>query len=323
MATVVKNGKGWRAQIRRLGHPPLSRTFPLKTQAQEWAIVTERQLLSGHFVAAHKHTLREAFEKYAEEVSPKKRGGRWEQYRLLADPLRLAPMASKAIGSITATDISAWRDKRLQAVSGATVRREMNLLASVFRVAIREWRWVGQSPMLEVDKPVNPRSRRRRVTQAEIGMLSDKLTGPAGKEILAGFLLGIETGMRAGEMWSLERGQIYLDRRYVHLEKTKNGDERDVALSPAAIAIISALLKDKRKTLFLTSLGVRDTLFRKARDAAGIKNLHFHDSRSEAIYRLSKKLDVLELARQIGHRDIRSLMIYFEADAAELARKLG
>ncbi len=323
MATICKHGKGWRAQIRRLGHPVLSRTFPLKAQAQEWALVTERELLSGHFVAAHKHTLREAFEKYADEVSPKKRGGRWEQYRLLADPIRLATMASKAIGSVTATDVSAWRDKRLRDVSGATVRREMNLLASVFRVAIREWRWLGISPMLEVDKPVNPRSRRRRVTQAEIGRISDKLTGPSGKEVLAGFLLGIESGMRAGEMWSLTRDQIDLDKRVCRLLKTKNGDERDVALSPVAAEIIKGLLKDKRKELFKVGIGTRDTLFRKARDAAGIENLHFHDSRSEAIYRLSKKLDVLELARQIGHRDVRSLLFYYQSDAAELAQKLA
>ena len=51
-------------------------------------------------------------------------------------------------------------------------------------------------------------------------------------------------------------------------------------------------------------------------------DLHFHDSRSEAIWRLSKKLDVLELARVIGHRDVRSLMIYYQTDADTLADRL-
>lgn len=48
----------------------------------------------------------------------------------------------------------------------------------------------------------------------------------------------------------------------------------------------------------------------------------FHDSRAEAIWRLSKKLDVMELARMIGHRDIRSLMFYYNADPGELADRL-
>lgn len=61
---------------------------------------------------------------------------------------------------------------------------------------------------------------------------------------------------------------------------------------------------------------------RRARDAAQIKNLHFHDSRAEAIWRLSNKLDVMELARMIGHRDLKSLMHYYNADPDEIADRL-
>lgn len=51
--------------------------------------------------------------------------------------------------------------------------------------------------------------------------------------------------------------------------------------------------------------------------------VHFHDARSEATSRMAAKLDVLELARVIGHRDPRSLMHYYRANASALARKLG
>jgi integrase len=54
-----------------------------------------------------------------------------------------------------------------------------------------------------------------------------------------------------------------------------------------------------------------------------LADLHFHDSRAEAIFRLSKRLDVLELARMVGHRDPRSLMLYYATTADELADKLG
>lgn len=321
IATIYPHGKGWRAQIRRLGHPPLSKTFPLKGQAYAWAEKIERDLVSGIF-NPEKHTLGEAFTKYAEEVSPHKRGGRWEIYRLQAEPLRLARMASKPVNSISAADLSQWRDARLLAVSGASVRREMNLIESVFEIARKEWKWIQANPIKDVAKPKNPRSRRRRVTEAEIKAVCGKLTGPSGKEVAAGFLLGIETGMRAGELWSLTRDQIDIGERVARLLKTKNGDERAVALSSRAVEIIEGLLADKRESLFPPTNAVRDTLFRKARKAAGIANLHFHDSRTEAIFRLSKKLDVLELARQIGHRDLKSLLYYYEADAAELAKKL-
>lgn len=325
LATVESRPKSWRVQIRRMGHSPISKSFPkrffTKAQAWAWADRAEREVLTGTFQAS-KHTLGDAFDKYAVEVSPQKRGGRWEKYRLMADPIRKAPMASRPIGNITAADLSSWRDARLRAVSGATVRREMNLLASVLEIARREWKWIATNPIGDVRKPPNPRSRRRRVAQGEIEAICAKLTGPSGKEVAAGFLLGIESGMRAGEMWSLEADQVDLDRGVAHLLKTKNGDERDVALTPRAVEICRGLL-DGRESLFVVSNAVRDALFRKARDAAKIENLHFHDSRSEAIFRLSKKLDVLELARQIGHRDLRSLMFYYQSDAEDLARKLA
>ena len=55
---------------------------------------------------------------------------------------------------------------------------------------------------------------------------------------------------------------------------------------------------------------------------AGVADLHFHDSRGEAIWRLSRVLSVLELADQVGHRDLKSLMHYYRDSATERARKL-
>ena len=70
--------------------------------------------------------------------------------------------------------------------------------------------------------------------------------------------------------------------------------------------------------------GTFGAYFRKAVKAAGITDLHFHDTRREALTRTSKKLsNVAELARASGHRDLRSLMVYYEPDPTDLADKLG
>jgi integrase len=148
--------------------------------------------------------------------------------------------------------------------------------------------WLAVNPMRDVQKASLPPARRRRVPQREIdAVVAELAAARPGRKSPQGFLLGIETAMRAGEMWSLERGQIDLKAGVVHLLKTKNGDQRDVALTPAAIGIIEAHARGRRPRLFTTTSAVRDALFRKARDAAGVKNLHFHDSRAEAIFRLS------------------------------------
>lgn len=141
----------------------------------------------------------------------------------------------------------------------------------------------------------------------------------AGDRVALAFLFALETAMRSGEILGLRWQDV--SEKAVELPRTKNGDRRRVPLSTAARAIL-ALLPRGEDPVFGLAGGTRDALFRRARDAAKIPDLHFHDSRAEAIYRLSKKLDVMELARMIGHRDIKSLLFYFDASAEELADRL-
>jgi len=79
------------------------------------------------------------------------------------------------------------------------------------------------------------------------------------------------------------------------------------------------LLPGKR---FTVSGDVHSRLFSRATRKAGIEDLRFHDSRAAGLMRLSKKLDVLDLARVVGHRDTKSLMIYYRNRAEDIARLL-
>ena len=63
-------------------------------------------------------------------------------------------------------------------------------------------------------------------------------------------------------------------------------------------------------------------MWRRAVQATKIPDLHFHDARAEAIWRLYKKFDVMDLARVIGHRNLSSLLLYYNASADELADRL-
>lgn len=306
----------WRVQIRKTGQ---NKTFRSKARAREWALQVEAGM---EVRPLGKHTFLQAMERYAAEVSPTKRGSRWERVRLAAlgreplDPVFRLPMPH-----VESDHVGAWRDRRLKAVSASTVRREMNLLDSVFERARREWKWVRVNPFRDVVKPQEPPPRRRGVKDSELAALRARAETDAEHEVVDGFELGIETGMRAGEMWGLGAEQIV--GLVAHLEQTKNGDSRDVALSTRARKIIDGLLADGRPHLFTISNAVRDVLFRRLRDAAGIPDLHFHDSRSEAVSRLSLRLRVQDLADQIGHRDLNSLMLYYKPSAQDRAKQLA
>jgi integrase len=142
-------------------------------------------------------------------------------------------------------------------------------------------------------------------------------------QVAVAFLLAIETAMRAGELMSLAPDQVHLSKRYVHLDKTKNGDSRDVPLSKEAVRLFGLLVPYQGRMFQLTSASL-DALFRKARDAAGLDDLHFHDTRREATTRLSKRLEVMELAAMTGHRDLKTLLkVYYAPEPGVAARKLG
>lgn len=314
---VTSNGVvRWRVQVRRLGAPDLSRTFSTKARAKAWAVDVEAGITGD---SPRKHTLGAAMKRYAEKVSPHKRGARWEDVRLTA--MQRDPMASLPIGRVTADVLGHWRDRRLKEVSPGTVLRDFNLLAAVFEAARLEWKWVRENPVRDVKKPPEPPARRRGVKDGELSKLREVATTQIDREILDGFELAIETGMRAGEMWNLEREQVA--GLVATLDKTKNGDSREVALSTRASEIVEALFADGRPTLFMCSNAVRDVIFRRLREKAKVTDLHFHDSRSEAVSRLAKKLPILELAAQIGHRDIKSLQSYYRPSAEDRARQLS
>lgn len=327
MASYRKRGKIWRAEVYRDGQRE-SASFHTKAEAVSWATQREQELIGGQLP---EHTVLEALRRYSREVSPTHKGEQWEIARL--GLIERDPIAKLRMDKLRPFDLAAWRDRRLngtsdaRAVSGASVAREMNLLKSMFEVARKEWGWIRTNPLIDVKRPASPPSRKRRITQDEIdrlcaafGLSDGDVAETTTQRTGLAFLFAIETAMRAGEILGLQWRDVR--PKSVILPKTKNGDSREVPLSMRAREILS-VLPGEIGPVFNIDPKVRDALFRKVRDRCEITDLHFHDSRAEAIWRLSKKLDVMELARMIGHRDLRSLMIYYATSADELADQLG
>lgn len=320
MASIQRRGTSWRAEIYKDGRRE-SNTLPTKAQAVQWALMREAELTGARLP---ENTVKDGLRRYANEVAPKHKGARWELARL--GLLERDPLALVRLPALRPIHLAEWRERRLSQVAPASVRREMNLLQSVFKSCRKDWGWLNSDPIKDVDRPQAPASRKRRVAQEEIDRLTMALGYDGGApetaqhRVALCFLFALETAMRAGEILGMKWSDV--SAKSVTLPKTKNGDVRRVPMSARAREIIG-LLPQEADSVFNLDPGTRDTLFRRARDAAQIENLHFHDSRAEAIWRLSKKLDVMELARVIGHRDLKSLLIYYQTDADELADRLG
>ena len=321
MATYEKRGDTWRAQI-CVGRVRQSATFPDKQRARAWATKIEGELraqLRGEIIA---RSVRQALERYGEHVSPLHEGCRWEQIRL-AKLARTLPFRNRKMQDVTRDDVARWRDAMLETLKESSARREYGLLRAVFAIALDEWQWVRRSPFEGVKPPPEGKARTQRVGDDEIALVLTALGYEAGMRpatasqyIGAAVLLAVETAMRQGEILTLD-DESRTGPRVLHLDKTKNGDERDIPLSTRAVAVIQTLPDTGR--MLPVSSGTCDALFRRARDGAGL-DFHFHDLRREATTRMAKRLDVMQLAKVTGHRDLKTLMrTYYAPDVSGFA----
>lgn len=319
MASIRKHKSGYRAEVFRKGIRR-SKVFLTRAAAKEWAAREEYLILNARVEAGSK-PFRDILDRYAAEVSPGKRGERWEV-------LRLAKIGRDKIGDIALSDLrqadfADWRDRRLKDVSSGSVRREMILLSGVLSIARKEWGLLSENPMEGVRKPADAPPRDRLPTADEFKRMAhsagDDLSTMIGRAHHA-FLFAVETGMRAGEICGLEWSRVDLARRVASLPETKNGTAREVPLSAEAISLLKAL--PRMDTVFGLDVRQLESQWRKLRDRAGVVGLTFHDSRHCAVTRLSRKLDVLALARMVGHRDIRMLQSYYNESAEDIARRL-
>lgn len=332
MASYRKRSGGWRAEVAKLGVRD-SQTFDTKAAAVAWATAREVEIASqnGKSRSTVAMTLSEALRRYKRDVSPTKAGQRWEELRLDNFDKSLE-WVGELMSSITSDQIAQWRDSRLKTVQTSTVRREMTLLSSVFEIARTEWKACLVNPVRDTRRPSNMPHRERRVAQSEITALINRFGFVEGQppttmlqELAYAFLIAIETAMRQGEILGMTAKWVKLPERFVRLPKTKNGSSRNVPLSTRAGELLEPLYRGKGPDdrLFRLESGSADTLFRRIRDELKIDGLTFHDTRHEAITRLARKVDVLDLARITGHKDLKSLMVYYNATAAELAERLG
>lgn len=326
--TKLPSGK-WRASIKANGLRK-TKAFNTKPEAQQWAYETEQELKGGAAVVEGR-TLADALQRYADEVSPSKKGARWEYVRAAA--LAKEDIGSQLLTTITRPVINEWIVARGKSVMASTVNRELNFLSAVFERCVTHWRWMSENPVKGCVRPKDPAPRDRRIASDEINRILQALDGysvdqPAlsqRHEIAMAFLFALETAMRQGEIWGLHWADVHLAQRFVRLRDTKNGTARDVPLSSAAVALLEKVgdYTGCRGRVFKSSQASAGTIFRRALQLAGVKGMTFHDTRHEALTRLARKLDVLDLARMVGHRDPRSLMIYYNATATEIAGRLG
>jgi len=155
----------------------------------------------------------------------------------------------------------------------------------------------------------------------------DQLIGGAHRKMAAFLQLLKETGFRSGEAWSLEWTDIDFEAVTVTLNKPeKYGKPRTAKVSSTLIAMLNSLQKESNR-VFQGDLYVFRRTFRKYRKRISLKlqnprlnRITFHTFRHwKATMEYSRTKDILYVMEILGHRDIKTTLIYtqlvnFEGD---------
>jgi integrase len=314
-------------EVRLKGYPRQTATFKRKTDAKKWIQDTESAIREGrHFKTAEakKHTLAELVDRYIRDVLPTKprqapaQKPQLERWK--------AELGSYLLADITPALIVEVKDKlslettpRGNQRNPATVVRYMAALSHAFTIAVKDWGWIENNPMIKVTKPKESRGRVRFLDDDERASLLQACKESSNEWLYICVILALSTGMRQGELMNLKWSDVNLKDRYIILHETKNGERRRVPLSGPALDLLQQHSKVRRldTPLLFPSAKYPDQPidlrkpFHNALKAAGITDFKWHDLRHcTASYLAMNGASLAEIAEILGHKTLQMVKRY-------------
>jgi integrase len=187
---------------------------------------------------ARTYLLADALDKYLAEVTPKKKGASREEDRI--NKLKRCAIARKGFYRVNAQDIREMFAEvaATGAITGNSQRKYGLILSHLYNVARKEWGFKVDNPIRDVQLPSNGKSRDRRYEPGEERRVLRECRRSRNRWVAKSSELAVASACRQGELFKLEWERVDLDKRVAMLLDTKNGENREIPLSPSAIRIM-------------------------------------------------------------------------------------
>ncbi len=336
MASVIKVGDKWRAQVRRKGHAPQCKTFATKARAEAWAREIEARIDAGQTSAQPDSQL------LLSTVI--------EEYRNLRDKSR--PIAdtsnehymlrklSNGLGDrraavLTPQDLVGYCTMRKDEGAGPyTCNMEVSKLGTAMRYAsvalhVQLPDVVGAArPLLKHLGLIGGGGKReRRPTEDEFNAVVRWLTEHKGELFADIVRFAVATAMRRGEIERLLWADVNTAKRLVLVRdrkdpRQKSGNDQWVPLLGEAWVVLQRQPRvEGESRIFPIGASTVSKYFTEACAALGIPDLHFHDLRHDGTSRLFEEgYEIQQVALVTGHRDWRHLKRYTNLRPEDLHR---
>ena len=331
MKGVYKTEGGWLARVRRKGHPQQSKVFKSKILAEQWKRKLEAGIEAGE---VHGHadevTMGELVRRYKKEVGGAKSFGRNKAWVLDAIERHLDPEPAAKLTPERLVDYI----RKERRVSNVTAAIDLTYLKGVLKVARSLWRHQVQPSVVDDAREIlrhmgmaqRSMERDRRPTPDELDKVKAQLA--RSKSLtpdLIDFILDScfrppseIVRLRWEDLIEEDRTIVIRDRKD---PRKKLGNHQTVPLLGRCMEII----KRQPKTcdlIFPVNGKSWSSLWPRACERAGVKDLHLYDLRHEAISRLveSGKYSIPEICLVSGHKDWKMLARYTQLKAKDLHR---
>lgn len=334
MASIIKIGNSWRAQIRKAGRKSISKTFPTKAQAIRWGYEME-----GGAKAQSRLTVAEVIASYREqrELSGRPISKRTNTHHMLEnlsnDEFGLGQLR---VEKLETDDLIQYCRRRLRTIQPSTANMEMTQLGTVLRhtkgmlelqigdivgdarPALHHYGLIGASNM-----------RTRRPTAAELEAIYKEIDArPRMKHMRAILTVALHTGMRRGEILRIRWLDLDDTRRTVIIRdrkdpKQKIGNDQEIPLLGASWDVIQAQpRKANEPRIFPYNPSTVSNNFTQICKKLGITGLVLHDMRHELTSTLFESgWQIPEVAVVTGHKSWTQLKRYTQIEPTSLHDK--
>jgi integrase len=219
---------------------------------------------------------------------------------------------NRPIGQITRAELQDWQARKRQTNKSATVNRIMCRLRHMFNKAV-EWDLLDDSPMTRLKFLPENNARLRYLSMAECERLLEACVTPHMRAMAT---LALHTGMRRGEIFSLQWNDLDLVSGHIVIRDSKNGERRHVPMDSTVRTLLSGYSPTAGSShVFPGASGGRlntiQKAFRNARKRAALSDLHFHDLRHTfASHWMMNGGDLYVLKEILGHKSVAMTQRY-------------
>jgi integrase len=283
-----------------------------RKEAMEALQARRGAIVQGRFDLVRKDRRQTTFEQFAcEYLRHVKATCRWWKGEAARMKSLVRHFGKMALAEISPYDVERYKEKRRKTLSGPGINRELAVLKSMLNRA-GEWGFAKLT--------VNPVSKvgyfpERQVERILSEEEAARLIEACGRAVRPVVITALNTGMRRGEILELRWENVDFKRRFIRVERSKNGRSRKVPMNSTLAAELSRLRENGTLYVFTQRAGERlksiVTAFQTACRHAAIGHVRFHDLRHTfATNLVMNGVDLVTVKEILGHSDISMTVRY-------------